>query len=155
MAITKNNIRAIKLLRRTIVLVSLQSARKKGADTRVIADVQQMRDALETGYTGTVYSDLGNNNSNAVVGGNISCTITNWNNNPSSQGTALNTQFNDACSQGGVNDISIVVSPTAIYGTQNAYAIYGKLVSSTNYFCIDSSGRANASQSTAASTTCS
>ncbi len=138
----------------SIVLVSLQSARKKGTDTRVIADVQQTRDALETGYTGTYYPDLGNNNSNAVVASNSSCTIANWNNDTASQGSALNTQLGDACAQGGTNDISIFVAPVTAYNTVNAYAIYGKLVSSSNYFCIDSTGKTNPATSTNAGITC-
>src|SRR5579863_3819445 len=42
----------------SIVLVSLNGARKKGADARIISDVQEARTALETGYNGSGYPDL-------------------------------------------------------------------------------------------------
>ena len=53
----------------------------------------------------------------------------------------MNTQINDACAQGGTNDIVIVTAPQTS-STVNAYAIYGQLVSSpTKFFCIDSTGK--------------
>src|ERR1035437_4332471 len=42
----------------SIVLVSLNSARVKGTDTRTLSDVQQMRTWLETQYNGTGYTVL-------------------------------------------------------------------------------------------------
>ena len=138
----------------SIVLVSLNAARKKGSDTRVIADVQQTRDALETGYSGSSYPDLGN-----VAVGNVSttCIVTNWVN-TGPQNPALNTQFNDACSQGGANDINIVTN-TAGNNSANAtitqYAIYGRLVSNTSqFFCIDSTGKTNPTETNTTAVTC-
>lgn len=136
----------------SIVLVSLNSARKKGSDTRVIADVQQVRDALETGYNGSAYPDLTNVNTNGQVPNNANCVASNWNN-AGGQNNALNAQINDACSQGGANDLNIYTAGTG--ATINAYAIYGKLVSNTNgYFCIDSTGKTNATENNNASVTC-
>jgi hypothetical protein len=116
---------------------------------------------LETGYNGSAYPDLGQNNAGTNNAGNTapgvtantSCTLTAWNTS-GSQNVAINTQAYDACSQGGVNDITIVTNNTT-GSTVNAYAIYGHLVSNTGgYFCIDSSGRTNPAESSVASSTC-
>ena len=135
----------------SIVLVSLQSARKKGSDTRVIADVQQIRDALETGFNGSAYPDLSNVAGTNIAGGNANCQVNGWNNSASApQQNAINVQANDACSQGGANDIVIVTNGSSAT-TVNSYAIFGKLVSNTSgFFCIDSTGKTNPATSTEA-----
>ena len=104
----------------SIVLVSLNSARKKGNDTRVVADVQQIRTLLETGYNGASYPDLVSNATSTSGPGAASLAIA----------------WNDAFTQGG----AIQVFTNGATATQ--YAIFGRLVSdSTKYFCIDSAGR--------------
>jgi len=125
----------------SIVLVSLNSARSKGSDTRILSDVQQMRTAVEAGYNGSTWGDLvtlGAQNSatgfgTTTAGPNAATTL------------ALS---NDAVSQGGkVYVITNAASPTA-------YAIYGQLKSLgtggvTQFFCIDSTGKTNPSYSNA------
>ena len=118
----------------SIVLVSLNGARKKGNDTRVISDVQETRTALETGYNGSAYPDLNQQN---LTAGNTALIS------GSADYNSLIQLQNDANAEGnGNNDIQIISGGApAINGNPNAYAIYGKLVSSTNYFCIDSTGK--------------
>ncbi len=105
----------------SVVLVSLNSARNKGKDARVISDVQQMRTLLESGYNG-VYPDL-----------NASGTTT------SGPNAAATAQISlDAVAQGG----SLTINTNGASAT--AYAIFGKLPSVTagnTFFCIDSTGR--------------
>ncbi len=108
----------------SIVLVSLNSARNKGKDARVISDVQQMRTAFESGYNGSDYADL---NQNALDAAGPNTTVT----------AALAA---DAVTQGAA--INIVTNASA---TVTTYAIYGSLPSQggTKYFCIDSTGKTN------------
>jgi prepilin-type N-terminal cleavage/methylation domain-containing protein len=40
----------------SVVLISLQSARKKGNDSRIISDVQQLRTQAESVYDGSNYN---------------------------------------------------------------------------------------------------
>ncbi len=124
----------------SIVLVSLNSARNKGRDARIISDVQQARTAIESGFNGAGYPDLngqvGNCNTAAaanVVNSNYSqCVITTGPDN-----SVLSQLHTDATSQGG--NVLYSVNPT-----NTAYAIRGQLVSANNsYFCIDSTGKTN------------
>jgi hypothetical protein len=114
---------------------------------------------LETGSTGSSYPDLSNTALGTTANtGNTTytCFVSNWIN-TGPQTSAIAAQANDACSQGTTNDISIVTGNPAAPATSatiNAYAIYGKLVSTTNYFCIDSSGQTNPSAIAHASSTC-
>jgi len=121
----------------SIVLVSLNSARKKGNDTRVISDVQQMRTLLETAYNGSGYP---------VNGANASCNTTantitgsTYANCVGTLGSAdMNTINADVAAQSSVLFIS------ALGGNAN-YAIRGRLVSNNSaFFCIDSTGATNA-----------
>ncbi len=118
----------------SIVLVSLNSARKKGNDTRVISDVQQLRTALATGFTGSSYPALTTSGAH-----------------PSANTATVSV---DATSQGG--SITIVTTPATGGGSVTAYALYGKLVSpaTATYFCIDSTGRTNPGATTATGVTC-
>jgi len=127
----------------SIVLVSLNSARKKGTDTRIISDVQQTRTALESGYNGAMYVDLGtgmgNANCNAVVSVNntgnqvpAACTNTSG-----PDYSAISAVAADAVAEGG--NLFVTTNPT---GT--AYAIRGMLSSNQSvYFCLDSRGNSN------------
>jgi prepilin-type N-terminal cleavage/methylation domain-containing protein len=123
----------------SIVLVSLNGARKKGSDARVISDVQEIRTALETGYNGSAYSDILNDNAtNYTTTGSNYGNFSNIISPTGPDNTNINTLVSDARSQGG---------NVLIYGyytsanTANGYAIYGNLVSNTSgYFCIDSTG---------------
>ncbi len=127
----------------SIVLVSLNSARSKGKDARIISDVQQARTALESGYNGAYYPDLTANG----AGGNNVATI----NGTGPQFNAMNQVNNDANAQGG----PLIFVTNAVAATQvRGYAIYGTLVSTTGYFCIDSTGKTNQSAGAATTAIC-
>jgi len=137
----------------SIVLVSLNSARNKCKDARIIADVQQSRSALETGYNGAFYPDL-------IATTNTNCTNANignalWANcgNASGPGNASLYNLNyDAQNQGG-NLYFTILGPNA--NNANSYAIRGQLISSsTVHFCIDSTGKTNAADTNVAAITC-
>lgn len=118
----------------SIVLVSLNSARNKGKDARVISNVQQLRTAFESGYNGTNYPDLAANATStsgpqASVTAQLSIDI-------AAQGSTVNFVTNGA--------------------TATAYAIYASLPSTagSRYFCIDSTGKTNQSASANSAATC-
>jgi len=118
----------------SIVLVSLNSARKKGSDTRVISDVNEVRTQLESDYSGGNYStDLtsaGNTNANANTNANIK---------------ALGA---DAVGQG--SNVMITASGTP---SVTAYAVYGAMLSNPAIsFCIDNTGKAESTSSTISTT---
>ena len=118
----------------SVVLVSLNTARQKGKDARVISDVQQLRTAFESGYNGTSYPDLGVN-ATSTAG-------------PGAANTA--TLSLDAAAQGSV--LNFVTNASAPI---TAYAIYGRLVSNTAaYFCIDSTGKTNPTAAANSTVTC-
>lgn len=116
----------------SVVLVSLNSARKKGNDTRVIADVQQTRTQLETDYNGNGYPDL-----QAAGGSGIQTGVAG-----SLRGGAnanLTTVATDATSNGSTGLKYFVT--TDANGNVLSYSVYGPLVSNTNQaFCIASNG---------------
>jgi prepilin-type N-terminal cleavage/methylation domain-containing protein len=118
----------------SVVLVSLNSARQKGKDARVISDVQQMRTALESGYNGSNYPDLNVTNITSGAANLLA-------NGP--QTSATSQLQSDANSQGG--SITFLATAAANNGNPTAYVIYGKLTASNSYFCIDSSGKTDAS----------
>lgn len=105
----------------SIVLVSLNGARKKGGDARVIGDVQQIRTTLETDFNGSSYPDLAANNFLAGSTGS----------------TTIGTLENDAVANGGWIQVT-TNSATPFIG----YAVYGALPSQGNvkFFCISSGG---------------
>ena len=106
----------------SIVLVSLNSARKKGNDTRVISDVQQLRTQIESDYAN------GNYNLDLTTTGLLT---------GSAGTTTITTLLADAVSNGGY------VTVTANNASPiTAYLIYGALPSTTNakFFCISSNG---------------
>jgi len=121
----------------SVVLVSLNSARNKGKDARVISDVQQTRTALESGYNGSFYPDLGTDATNTS---------------PGPQAGVLNQLRGDAITQGGSVNFKTTGGPNNV----TAYAIYGALPSTAGvtFFCIDSTGRTNQSAATSNTVTC-
>jgi prepilin-type N-terminal cleavage/methylation domain-containing protein len=137
----------------SIVLVSLNSARNKGKDARIIADVQQARVALETGYNGAYYPDLINQaNTNCTNAQITNATYANCVNASGPGNASLNTLNSDASGQGGGIFFTITGPNNA---NVNAYAIRGQLISNnTVYFCIDSTGKTNALDNNAALVTC-
>jgi prepilin-type N-terminal cleavage/methylation domain-containing protein len=145
----------------SVVLVSLQSARKKGNDTRVISDVQQLRTQFESDNNGADYSA----SFYPASATNVYITSTS---NPTAVATVLADAINNAPT--GYTATSTMSSSNSVFGTPGtgtvansailvvlngtgsatagtwaanskptAYAIWGKL-SSGGYFCIDSTG---------------
>ena len=117
----------------SVVLISLQSARKKGNDSRVISDVQQIRTQAEAVYDGSNYNAAMTVNNNAITNGSGLV----------ASGVPLQL-YTDAASNGGV----LFAKTTA--GNVTAYAIYGALPSTNNlsYFCIGSDGSTKQSTAT-------
>jgi prepilin-type N-terminal cleavage/methylation domain-containing protein len=125
----------------SVVLVSLNSARKKGTDTRVISDVEETRTGLESGYNGSGYPDLINGGAatcNGSANQNTTATFASCVNTSGPDYANLQQLNNDANAEGGALFISVNGNP----GT--AYAIRGQLTSNAStYFCIDSTGKTN------------
>ncbi len=125
----------------SVVLVSLNSARNKGKDTRIISDVQQMRTEAESKYDGSKYDAALAVNTAGVANGNGVLA-----------GDATAQQLvTDAGTQSGV---VYVITNAASPITQ--YAVYGALPSTglASYFCIDSTGNTKQSTVNHATVTC-
>ncbi len=136
----------------SIVLVSLNSARTKGKDTRVISDVNQARVQLESDLVGSVYQDLYNT---TVSSGNLAATLT-----TAGVATGLTALGTDATTNGpssgaGLFYVIDTNSTTGAAGTPNAkaYAVYGTLANG-NYFCVDSTGKNNVNAGAKTTTVC-
>lgn len=112
----------------SVVLVSLQSARNKGKDSRVISDVQQLRTHAESVYNGTSYV--------AALTPNLAAK-TNASGIVATAGTVGKQLTDDAAANDGV---LFAVTPND--SGPKAYAIFGALPSTDNlsYFCIASDG---------------
>jgi prepilin-type N-terminal cleavage/methylation domain-containing protein len=144
----------------SVVLVSLQSARKKGNDTRVLSSVQQLRTALESDYDGTSYE-----NSFTVAAGGGAYGF--------KAASPYNTLITDIGANGftgapayayvgsnvnGNSTAGLIVVTNGVAGAGSwstkptAYAIRGKLPSTgttadaAKSFCIDSTGKATQSE---------
>jgi prepilin-type N-terminal cleavage/methylation domain-containing protein len=119
----------------SVVLISLQSARKKGNDSRVISDVQQLRTQAEAVYNGSNYNAALVAGNNGIAAGNGIITTA---------GSAPKQLSDDAVANGGV----LFAKTTS--GNVTAYAIYGSLPSTNNasYFCIGSDGSTKQSTAT-------
>ena len=138
----------------SVVLVSLQSARKKGTDTRVVSSVQQLRVAMEADFNGSSYA-----NSFTPAGATYTFKAS----------APYNTLVNDIAANGfsgavygahsgiltaDTNGLIVVTNGVVAGGVwttlPTAYAIRGKLPStnsaptSANSFCIDSTGNTKA-----------
>jgi prepilin-type N-terminal cleavage/methylation domain-containing protein len=130
----------------SVVLVSLNSARNKGKDSRIISSVQQTRTALEAGYNGSAYPDV---IGNAVNGTNVLATVSGT----SPQANAITALIADAAAQGGA--LTVRVNSGVANVVSSAYAVYGQLVSdNTKYFCIDSTGKTNQAATNAVNANC-
>jgi general secretion pathway protein G len=115
-----------------ITLISLTTARQKAGDVKVISDVKQIRDAIESDLAGNAYyPDLTNTVASQVFGGLDV-------NSPGT--TTLNAILGDIGSFNG--NFKVVNTPLAPGTFVTAYALYGQLISSTTrYFCLDSTGK--------------
>src|SRR5258708_3476819 len=124
----------------SIVLVSLNSARNKGRDARIISDVQQARTAIESGFNGSGYPDFNATIANCNGGGPANLANSNYSQCILTTGPdnlVLSQLHADAIGQTG--NVLYSVNPA-----RTAYAIRGQLVSNVNaYFCIDSTGKTN------------
>lgn len=122
----------------SVILVSLNTARGKASDVRIISDVKQIRTQLESDFDGASYPDLTNG---GLFGGfKVASPGT----------TTLNALLTDASLLGG--SITVVLPGS---DPQTGYALYGQLVSSsTEYFCMDSVGNTNQTATDPTKTTC-
>lgn len=115
----------------SVVLVSLNGARLKGKDTRVISDVRQLRTQAEADFTSNYNPSFSAANT-FVSTGNYAVLIA------------------DATANGGA--VSVVTNASSPF---ISYAIYGKLVSNPSaYFCQDSTGRTNQNAAASSTVTC-
>ena len=132
----------------SVVLVSLNTARNKGKDARIIASAQQMRTLAETGYT-TNYSATFSVNA-PTAGCAAGCA--NGSGIVAPVGSNAATLIADVLAQ------STVMFAVVDAATSN-FAVFGRLVSTgnnTTYFCVDSAGRtAQAVSTTTPSIACS
>ena len=127
----------------SVVLVSLNSARGKAIDIKVISDVKQIKTAIEAGYSGVSYPDL--TNDSPIYGGFVA------DGNPGT--STINVLIGNANEVG--STINVVNEPNTSGSPVLSYAVYGQLISSTTmYFCIDSKGTTNQSALTNTSSTC-
>jgi hypothetical protein len=104
----------------SIVLVSLNSARQKGKDTRVISDIRQLRTQIEADYTLAGGYSASFAGTNTLVGSGNYATLT-----------------GDISTNGGTFNV-VGASP------YSNYALYSKLPSNPSiYYCMDSKGNVN------------
>ncbi|MEK7109166.1 MAG: type II secretion system protein [Patescibacteria group bacterium] len=132
----------------SIVLVSLNSARTKGKDTRIVSNVNQVRVQLESDLSGAVHQDLWSATTNSAgTAGSLTTAA-------SGAGQPLNLLMADASTNGGAITFVIATNGTTgslIVPNATAYAIYG-LLNTGKYFCSDSRGGNNPGTASAATT---
>jgi len=116
----------------SVVLVSVNGARSKAKDVKVISGTKQIKTVIESNYSGVSYPDL--TNDSPILGGLVA------DGNPGT--STITVLLGDIATQG--SSINIVNDPTDLGSPVLGYAIYGQLIStSTQYFCIDSTGKTN------------
>ncbi len=127
----------------SVILISVNSARGKAQDVKVISGVKQIKTVIESNYTGANYPDL--TNDSPIFGGLVA------DSNPGS--STITVLLGDIGFIG--STINIVNEPDDPGSAVFNYAVYGQLVStSSQYFCIDSTGRTNQNAQTNDSATC-
>ena len=139
----------------SIVLVSLNSARNKGKDTRIISDVRQVVIALGSGYNGLGYPDLKSNaNAGASATGNASCTTNSWNAS-GPRFAQVDPLMGDICNQMTNGYSAAIVSNQSGASAISGYAVYGPLLANAGkFYCMDSTGNVNAGATTNTGYTC-
>ncbi len=143
----------------SVVLVSLNSARKKGTDTRVISDVQETRTALESGYNGAVYGDIwGPASQTAQLFTLPVITSGTGTTTGSANASNMSQVATDAVTEGGSVFMRVTTNSTTgdiTHPNVTAYAIYGQLTSnSAQYFCLDSTGGSKQNETSTTTVTC-
>ena len=131
----------------SVVLVSLNSARGKGKDTRVMSDINQIRTQLESDFTSNYDSSFDGTTGNISATNNYLIAENDLSSQGSagiatvSTGAALNTFLTS-----GVADGLVVLVDNKLPSSShvNAYALYGRL-STGSYFCVSSDGKTNPS----------
>jgi prepilin-type N-terminal cleavage/methylation domain-containing protein len=114
----------------SIVLVSLNSARNKGKDVRIISDIRQVGTQLETEASASGSYLVGSTLCVTAIGSNGAATIN------ATQGNCL-TLNSDATSNGGTLSVQTAAASGAT--SFSGYAVYGTL-NAGGYFCADSTG---------------
>ena len=133
----------------SIILVSLNSSRSKGKDTRIISDIRSLRTQAESDYSNSNYSKLF-----TVASGipTISSSITNYQTIASdiaSYGSSGSSVGGTIAVFGNTSGLIIIENGTTDGASgwniaPSAYALYGRL-STGKFFCIDSTGGASPS----------
>lgn len=127
----------------SIVLVSVNTARGKAQDVKIVSGVKQLKTIIESNYSGATYPDL--TNDSPIYGGFVA------DGNPGT--STINILLNDINTLGG--EVSVITEPNTPQYVYSIYAIYGRLVStSTQYFCVDSKGKTNQNTLTRDTVTC-
>ncbi len=136
----------------SVVLVSLNSARNKGKDARVISSVNQIRTLAEAGYTNGLYLDL-NGDGDAVFAETVAGAV----NGTGPNNAAIVQLVTDTTQNGGTMSYMVTENSTSNVGVP-AFAVYGGLPSSgaapTRWFCIDSTGKTNQANADNTGVTC-
>ncbi len=114
----------------SVVLVSLNSTRSKGTDTRLITGVSQSRIQFEGSYSNGSYADITAADTYPTTGNYV----------------ILQADAKPLSQDG--NGLQIKTNATAPF---TAYAVYARLKSNSKYFCIDSTGSTSPAMSTAPS----
>lgn len=153
----------------SVVLVSLQSARKKGNDSRVLSSVQQLRVALESAFNGSDYADAFTSTaapSPLGVGGYTFKTVPPYStlvSDIADNGFSGEIYGIDASIVSNTNSQGLIVVTNGVPAAggawttkPTAYALRGKMKSTgdtgnvAKSFCIDSTGKTNQSETPAA-----
>lgn len=129
----------------SIVLVSLNSARSKGRDTRILSDVNQVRTQIEAEASSAGGYQIGSGLCITAAPGTAGNAATL----NSTAGSVCKQLTDDASSNGGA--ISVRINTTANPFT--AYSVYS-LLSSGSYYCVDSTGKVTPAGAAPTGVTC-
>jgi prepilin-type N-terminal cleavage/methylation domain-containing protein len=123
----------------SIVLVSLNSARQKGKDSRILSDVNQVRNQIESEQ----------NSSGTYPSSGTSCVTAADTVNASSGN--CHTLALDAGNSGGA--LTVKTDTVTAQNIYTKYSVYSVLASdTTKYYCVDSSGKAETTSTDPAGT---
>ncbi len=142
----------------SVVLVSLNSARSKGKDTHIISSVNQLRTQIESDGSGSSYNNAfsGAGTASPVLGAATMTAYSTYNQifadlhaNTAVPTVASTTRAVNTTPLSTSPELIVVVNNNGTSGTAanpiTAYSIHGYL-STGVYFCIDSTGNTNPSE---------